>query len=412
MAMNKSLYLNRSFISVWLGNGVSELGGAFGTFCNSILIYQLTGSTLALSSMWLLYFGPSLILQLFIGPFIDRWSRKWTMMIAQWSRGLVFIVPLVAAFTDTLVPWHIYVVQIAVGLITPFYVPANQAITPTIVPKEQLEQANAMIEGTVRLMTFTAPLLGGIVIEYIGILPTLMMVCGLLIVSGLTLLPIQEKRAHWTVRTSWGAEFTSGLITFFSNKLLVWLGIFLAFVQFGVGVTMVTTLPYITEELGGSYASYGYFMAGFPVGYILGTLLIGYLPAARRRTIMLGALFVGGCTFIALFFNQKVPLGIVTEVVGGIAMAIFSVHNITIVQRIVPNELMGKVTSVRLFIMRAAMPLGIIVSGYASSVWGVRPLYMLIGSIICTVSLLGMVLPYFSFMDEDVAECAQDDQGK
>lgn len=400
--MEMSIYKNRSFLSIWLGNGVSELGGAFGTFCNSILIYQLTGSTLALSSMWLLYFGPSLILQLFIGPSIDRWSRKWTMILAQWSRGLVFIIPLIATLTDTLVPWHIYVVQIAVGLITPFYVPANQAITPTIVPKELLEQANALIEGTVRLMTFTAPLLGGIVIEYIGILPTLMMVCGLLILSGVTLLPIQEQRVPRTIRTSWGAEFMGGLTTFFSNSLLVWLGIFLAFVQFGVGVTMVTTLPYITDELGGSYASYGYFMAGFPVGYILGTLLIGHLPAARRRTMMLGALFIGGCTFIALFFNQSIPLGIGTEVIGGMALAIFSVHNITIVQRVVPNDMMGKVTSVRLFIMRAVMPLGIVVSGYASSVWGIRPLYILIGTIICAASLLGMLLPYFSFIDEEV----------
>lgn len=48
---------------------------------------------------------------------------------------------------------------------------------------------------------------------------------------------------------------------------------FLAFVQFGVRVTMVTTLPYITEELGVTYAEYGYFMAGFPIGYIVGAIL-------------------------------------------------------------------------------------------------------------------------------------------
>lgn len=401
------MYKNRSFVSVWLGNGVSELGGAFGTFCNSIIVYELTGSTLALSSMWLLYFGPSLILQLFIGPFIDRWSRKWTMIIAQWSRGIIFLIPLIAVLTDALIPWHIYVVQLIVGLITPLYVPANQAIIPTIVLKEHLQQANAFIDGTVRLMTFLAPILGGIVIEYIGVMPTLIVVSGLLFLSGMTLLPIQESRNTGYVRTSWGSEFKEGLSTFFSNKMLVWLGVFLGFVQFGVGVTMVTTLPYITKVLGGSYASYGYFMAGFPIGYILGTILIGILPPVRRRTKMLGALFIGGCTFLALYVNKSIPIGITTEVIGGIAMAIFSVQNITIVQQVVPNHAMGKVTSVRLFIMRAAMPLGVFVGGYLSELWGVRPLYAFIGSIICVVSLCGMLIPYFSFIDDFSVEDQQ-----
>lgn len=137
--MDSSIFKNRSFVSTWLGNGISELGGAFGTFCNSILIYQLTGSTLALGSMWLLYFIPSLILQLFIGPYIDRWSRKWIMIFSQWTRGMIFIIPLAALISGYLEVWHIYAVQGIIGLVTPFYVPANHAITPTIVTKEQLQ---------------------------------------------------------------------------------------------------------------------------------------------------------------------------------------------------------------------------------------------------------------------------------
>ncbi len=90
--MDTPIFRNRSFLSIWIGNGISELGGAFGTFCNSILIYQLTGSKLALGSMWLLYFIPSLVLQLFIGPFIDRWSRKWILIFCQIARGFIFLV--------------------------------------------------------------------------------------------------------------------------------------------------------------------------------------------------------------------------------------------------------------------------------------------------------------------------------
>ena len=224
------LLKNRSFVFVWLGNAISELGGAFGTFSNSVLVYQLTGSSLALGSMWMLYFIPSLILQLFIGPFIDRWSRKWVMIISQWTRRMVFLIPLIAIYMETLLPWHIYLVQIVVGLITPLYVPANQAITPTIVSKEHLQTANAYIDGTVRLMTFMAPIAGGLVVEYVGVTLTISLVSILLGISGFALLFIQEPRTVQNIRESWIKEFGEGISYFFTQPVVVWLGVFLAFV--------------------------------------------------------------------------------------------------------------------------------------------------------------------------------------
>lgn len=395
-----SLFKNRSFLAVWLGNGASELGGAFGTFCNSILVFQLTGSGLALGSMWVLYYVPSLLLQLVIGPFIDRWSRKKIMIYSQWVRGLIFLVPLLLLFMNELVPWHIYVVQIVIGLITPLYVPANQAITPTLVEESLLRQANAYLDGTARLMSFLAPVLAGLVIEWTSVQVTLSFVSGLLLISGVSLLFITEEREERRERNTWLHEFKEGYVTFFQRPVLLWLGIFLGFVQFGVGVTLVTTLPYITTELNGSYAEYGYFMAGFPVGYILGAMLVSKIKVHNLRILMLGSLCIGGLTFITLYYITSIPLAILTEVIGGIVMAIFSIHNITLFQQMVPNHLLGKVASVRLLLIRSFMLLGIIMGGLLSEIWGVRPLYLLIGSVICVVSALGMTLPYFKFLNE------------
>ncbi|PYZ93910.1 MFS transporter [Salipaludibacillus keqinensis] len=402
--MTKKILKNRSFVSVWIGNATSELGGAFGTFANSILIYQLTGSAMALGSMWLLYFVPSLVLQLFIGPFIDRWSRKWIMIFSQWARGLIFLVPIGALLTGTLEPWHIFIVQLFIGLISPFYVPANQAILPTIVSKEQLQSANAYIDGTVRLMTFMAPLLGGIVTEYIGVQPTLIFVSIMLSSSGFLLIFIQEPSTYQRERKTWLVEFMEGTTFFFRKPIIVWLGVFLAFVQFGVGVTMVTTLPYITDELSGSYADYGYFMASFPIGYILGAMIVGKLKFKSRRVLMLGSLVIGGLTFIFLSFNQSISLGILTEIIGGVMMAVFSIHNVTICQQVIPNHLMGKVFSVRLLIVRGAMPLGVVAGGLLSEMMGVRPLYFFIGSLISIVALIGILHPYFRFIDQEVQQ--------
>ncbi len=389
---------------MWIGSAISELGGSFGTLCNSILVYQLTGSKTALGSMWLLYLIPSLILQLIIGPFIDKWSRKWIMILSQWARGFAFLFPLTMLMTGHVEVWHVYVVQIIVGLITPLYVPASQAITPTIVNKEQLQSANAYLDGMARLMMFLAPVLGGVIIKVVGLQFTLFFVCMFLFISGALLVCIQEQRMQQGIRKTWLEQFLTGVTYFFKQPIIVWLGVFLAFVQFGVGVTMVTNLPYITDELSASYAEYGYFMAGFPLGYIVGSMLVGKIKYQSRRVWMLGALLIGGLTYVALSLNDSILLAIFIEVIAGISMAFFNVHNTTICQQTVPNEMIGKVFSVRLFLIRSAMPLGVLAGGIVSEIWGVRVLYFLIGSLICVTSLIGILLPYFKFLDEAIQE--------
>ncbi|MFJ8526825.1 MFS transporter [Bacillus sp. NPDC094106] len=395
---------NRSFFFMWIGSAISELGGSFGTFCNSILVYQLTGSKTALGSMWLLYLIPSLLLQLIIGPFIDKWSRKWIMILSQWARGFAFLLPLIMLSVNKIEVWHVYVVQMIVGLITPLYVPASQAITPTIVNKEQLQTANAYIDGMTRLMMFLAPVLGGAIIKIVGVPFTLFFVCVSLFISGVLLLFMREKRVQQVIRKAWLEQFLEGFTYFFKQPIIVWLGVFLTFVQFGVGVTMVINLPYITDELAASYAEYGYFMAGFPLGYVIGSMLVGKIKYQSRRILMLSSLLIGGFTYILLSFNHSIFLAICIEAIAGICMAFFNVHNTTICQQIVPNEMIGKVFSVRLFLIRGAMPVGVLVGGILSEIWGVRVLYLLIGSIICITSLAGILLPYFKFLDRCIRE--------
>jgi len=140
-------------------------------------------------------------------------------------------------------------------------------------------------------------------------------------------------------------------------------------------------------------------MASFPLGYVIGSLLIGRIKYKKRRILMLGALVIGGLTYISLGLNHSIHVAYLTEAIAGIAMAFFGVHNITIFQQVIPNHLMGKVISVRLLIIRSAMPLGVAAGSVLSELWGIRPLYLLIGSIICSVSLLGIFLPYFKFLD-------------
>ncbi|MCK6207451.1 MFS transporter [Bacillus infantis] len=397
----------KPFRYLWAGAAASEAGGALGTFCNSIMVYELTGSKLALGSMWLLYYLPSLILQLISGPFIDKWSRKWIMVVSQWTRSLFFLLPFVMISTSQLEVWHIYAAQIAVGLVSPFYVPASQALLPSLIKGDSLQSANAVLDGTVRLLSMIIPMTGGVVIERAGTEVSLLLVTIFLLISGSFLLFIAEPEEERTIRKTWLEEFKEGIFYYIRNPLLLWLGIFLAFVQFGVGAAMVLNLPYITDELSESYGSYGLFMAGFPVGYLAGTLLVGKVRINNRRTSILGALMAGGSTYILLAFNASLAAAVAIEAAAGIFMAFFNIQSTVIYQQTVPDYLRGKVFSARLFIIRGAMPLGVLAGTLLGSLWGVRPMFLLIGILIITASAIGLLHPYFAFLNNQTGHQVQ-----
>ena len=130
-------------------------------------------------------------------------------------------------------------------------------------------------------------------------------------------------------------------------------------------------------------------MSGFPIGYIMGALLNSKLSKKKGLGILFSSLFIGGCTYISLSLTPWFYLAIVTECIAGIVIAIFNIYNITLIQRTIPNHVMGKVTSVRLLIMRIMLPLGILCASFCVEFITIRGLYFIIGTIICGTSVFG-----------------------
>ncbi|MEH6892480.1 MFS transporter [Bacillus sp. JJ864] len=403
MEGNQHVFTNHSFLCLWLGETISELGGAIGALCNSLLLYELTGSKSAMGTLWLTYFIPSLILQLFIGPFIDRISRKYIMMWSQVLRGIVFFLPVILMFSGQIEIWSLFVIQVVLGILQPLYIPAASSLLPTIVEHGKLTRANAWLDGTVRTMSFLAPTLGGLLIAYIGTSSTYIMVGALFLISACSLGYLHESSVtNVRKQVTWLKQIISGYQYFFKQRPLIWLGFFTSLVQFSVGVTMVINVPFIIEELNETSFSYGMFMGSFPFGYVIGSFLVGkWGDTWPRRYMMLSGLLMGGLSFFLLGFVTSFPLAVLCEILGGICFPFFNIHQTTLLQKIVPSHLMGQIFSVRLFLIRATIPLGILFAGQIVEISGIRFLYILIGSFIMIPALFSMLLPFVSFLDEE-----------
>ncbi|GED60079.1 MFS transporter [Brevibacillus formosus] len=396
-AVQASVWQQRSYRWILFGQLISELGASLGTLANSWLIYQATGSQGAVGQMWLLYFLPSLAIQLVAGPYIDRFDKKRVMIFSQWMRAAAFCLSFAVITSGTESLWPLYFTALINGLVQPLYVPASQSLLPALVKREQLLQANAYLDSVLRIALITGPPLAGILVASIGGESVLALVAISYALSGffLVLCPIASADTA-NKKQSWLVMFKAGLAIFWQKPLLLWLGLYSALVQFAVGVTLVLNLPFVAGELQGTSFHVGLFLAGYPLGYFFGSLLVPrFRSSFGQPLIMLGSLVLGGLSFVAIGFTHDIWLAITIELLAGLFAPFFQVHSTSLYQLHVPSELMGRVLSVRLLIVRATMPVGIWLGGQLSDQVGIRPLYISVGVVIVFAALAGILFRKF-----------------
>lgn len=208
----KSLLKNQSFLIIWIGKGVSELGNTFSSFVMSWLVYTITGSKLAMGSIMVAFLVSRSVSLLWSGPYLDRWNRKYVMVFSEWSRSLTFIFPLVMYLTNSLEVWHLVVVLILTGLTAPLYQPSSMAYIGQVFKKEQLLKANSIIDTTGQVMMFLGPLLSGLLLYVIGIEWILTMLITLLGLSGFALMFLPNvKGEEKAIKEKWFTQLKEGL---------------------------------------------------------------------------------------------------------------------------------------------------------------------------------------------------------
>ena len=99
-AVYRRLFRNRNFVALWSGQTVSFIGDYFQWLAIPILVERMTGSSLLVGMAVISSALPMLVLGPVAGVFVDRWDRKWTMIVADVLRGLLVLLCLVVRTPD------------------------------------------------------------------------------------------------------------------------------------------------------------------------------------------------------------------------------------------------------------------------------------------------------------------------
>lgn len=391
---------SKSFKALWIGEIISEFGGAAGGIINGLLLYELTGSKEWMGVLWLVYFIPSLILQGISAPFLNHVIKEKMLRNIQLIRAGAYTLPLVGYLIgDVGTILGLVVLQCLLGLMQPIYASISFSFLPEICKEKDLVEANTLLDGTIRLMSFIAPGATSLFLlvspmHFIYGFSSVMFLASFL---ALSLIPQSstKKVATWT-RKFWWSEMKEGYRTLFKYTHLLRLTILSSTVQFAVGATMVLSVPFIRGDLNGHYWEYAIFSGAFPVGYAVGMVLLTKLPK-NYRTMYLG-LIGGGLSFVLLFFVNSIPIAWICELFGGMLFPLFNAQSAAIFQREAPRDRLTQLSAVRLLFLRVTMPLGIVFASTSFLDLSTRQTYAIVG---IAIVLPGLFYFFDSFSQPD-----------
>lgn len=398
----QDLLKNRMFIYLWLAQAASGLGSTFATFALSWLIYEMTDSKVAMGSVWVAFMLPSIIIQMFAGPYLDRWDRKKVMIFSEWFRGAAFLIPAILYPIGQLDVWHLYLVTVATGIVQPLFYPSSMAYVADILSKDQLMKGNSFLEGTGQVMMLLGPTLGGLLITAFGAESVLLILIISLGLSGLLLMMNpSSKKTKIEKHESWFFQFKEGLQFYRVYPVLFWVGIMMMIINTSAGAAQPMFLPYITDDLGGTAFQYGLFTSAYSVGMLAGSLLTGFLKEPNnRKRVMLGALFLEGILFIGLAWTPFYWVAIVFIFAQGLAGIIFNINNTTLYQKRVPDHLRGRVFSVRIFLAQAGIPFGAAIGSYIAESYSTPILFLSLGCLIALTTIVCSLHPIFNRLND------------
>jgi MFS family permease len=406
---------NRDFALLWSGQAVSQLGDGVFTVTLALEALAVDRNASGLSYVLAARLVPALLFTLLGGVLVDRFPRRIALLASDTAQGVAVAVMAVLAATHSINLLGLVLLALVFGLGDAVFFPASIAITPELVPSEQLVGASALNQTSTQLArVLIGPAVGGIIVALLGTAWGFAIDAASYAVSVAALMTIKGGQAGPGGESSNPlAEFREGLRFLFSERWL-WttelgasVGNFVAFSPLGALVPLL-----VKQVLHGDGIALGLILAAGGLGGVLASVLLGNREPPRHRLL---ALWIGwglsgvGVLGLGLVPNLWLAAGVAFVTYGLDAYG--SVLYDPLIQQGVPAELLGRVASVNYVLSFALSPLGLVAAGALAEAIGVRATLVIGGAITALTTFIpflpGVKDPTLSREDRPARGAAQ-----
>lgn len=160
--------LGRDFRLLWAAQSVSLLGSSLFVIALPWEAFSLTHSTTSTAFVSAAQIVPFPVLGIVSGVVADRWDRRRTMIIGDFARAVVGGILALAIALAVLRLWMLLVGTVLLGTFAAIFDAAYAAATPQVVDAKLLNAANGRLESSSAGAALLGPAAGGILIAAIG----------------------------------------------------------------------------------------------------------------------------------------------------------------------------------------------------------------------------------------------------
>ncbi len=380
-----ALFAQRDFAALWWGQFVSILGDRLNYLALGGLLLEHTGrfadtrqSSLLLGVLGNVMLAPVLLFAPFAGPWVDRWNHRRTMLVSDTLRGLlVLAIPVAYAATH-----HIgtsFTIVFLLFTCNVFFLPAKSAITPEIVPADQLLAANSLLSIAGIAATAIGSLWGGWVVDHWGWRSALWIDAASYLVSVVSIAWIRYRRSapHDLPAVTLGGYFREigeGLAAVRSSAAVGLALLALGAVWVGGGFLHVAGNQHIQRAASiPGMERIGVLMAVLGIGAGIGTAWVNG-PGRRfprARLLGLGLLLAGGW-LIGLAVSTRFAVFAIVAFFVGLCIAPAFVLSETLLQEGASPAARGRVFSLRDFAMRLGFQLATAIAALLTPLLGTK----------------------------------------
>lgn len=356
----------RAFFAVIAGQLVSTVGSGMTRFGLGIWVLEETGDAAAYTTLLFVAVLPLGLASLVVGPLVDRWNRRWTMILGNTAASASTLAIAALYFADALELWQLYIALTINGVANAFILPALESSVPLMVPQEQLGRAQGLMQMVQSFEIILAPVLAVPVLLALGLgaifVVDFVTFGASLIALAFAVIPQPRRLAGDAVESLW-AGFRFGLRYMRERPPLLMLLFYVTAAMFlmpGIGYALATPLALSFSD----EASAGVVLTSFGVGSLVsGVLLAAWGGPRRRMDGILGACILAGLAAVVAGLRPSLPLTSVGVFFIGIAFVFAIGLNRVIWQVKASPAVLGRLFSLRVAIGVAAQSLGILIAG-------------------------------------------------
>jgi len=382
--------LGRRFWTVWTAATSSNIGDGIVLAALPLLAASLTRDPLSVATTTIAVRLPWLMFGLFAGVIVDRTDRLRLMMVTDLGRAAAYAGIAVVMATGNMTLAILYLAVFGVGVLETLFDTAAMSITPSLVDRDQLDHANARINGAqIAANEFVGPPIGAALFAIAAAAPfgvnavTFVGSAAILLTVGGNYRPVRTERPSIVgdIRAGFGFLWREPVIRAFA--------IGAGAINLGFTAAAAVLVLHAQDNLGLDELGFGMLLASAAVGGVAGAQLAPRtINRVGRRPSVLASVVVVASGVAIMGAANNLWISAVGFALFGFAGEIWNVVSVTYRQSVTPDEMLGRVMSGFRVIAYGAFPVGAALGGVIASAFNLRATFYVGAGIIAAL------LPY------------------